>query len=147
MLTMLIAAGIIGLVILIFKAAGIALIVVVHCIKSLLSGYRKGYNGEHIEYTEESPPTVSEALKENAASRWKAYKKSLELPYYIADQISALEAQIENVYVRISELEAEREYTFNQSRLIEIDKKTAALQLEAARKTETIEKLIAKYRG
>lgn len=147
MLTMLLAAGIIGIVFLIFKVFGVAVIVVTHCIKSFLTGYRKGYNGDYIEYTEEPPPTVSEALKENAASRWKEYKKSLELPYYIADQITALEAQIENVYVRISELEAERTYTFNQSRLIEIDKKAAALQLEAARKTETIEKLIAKYRG
>lgn len=144
---MLLAAGIIGIVILIFKAAGIAVIVVVHCIKSFLSGYRKGYNGEHIEYTEQPPPTVSEALKESASDRWKAYKEKMDLPYYIKDQLEALEAAIENIYIRLSELEEERKYTFNQSRLIEIDKKTASLKYEAAKKAESIEKIIARYRA
>ena len=149
MITMIIAAGIIGIIFLVFKLFGIAVIVTTHCIKSFLQGYRQGIKGDiETEATADSkPPTVSEALKESASDRWKAYKEKMDLPYYIRDQLEALEAAIENIYIRLSELEEERKYTFNQSRLIEIDKKTASLKYEAAKKAESIEKIIAKYRA
>lgn len=68
-----------------------------------------------------------------------------DTPYYIKDQLQALEDMTEGIYIRIKMLQDERETTFNNIRKLEIDEKVAQLQLRAAKKQQEIDKLKSKY--
>ena len=85
-----------------------------------------------------------ERIKARSAEKLAEYSK-VSAPYYIADQVKALEETIENIYCTIADLEKQRDYTFNQAELMHIDKQTARLKLDAAKKMETLEKLYQKY--
>ena len=72
-------------------------------------------------------------------------KEAVNVPYYVSDQLEALDDIIGGLYARIALLEEERSITFNDIRKLEIDEKIAKLRLSAAKKEQEADRLRSKY--
>lgn len=106
-------------------------------------------------YKDELQQHEQEAAKLQMTIRGNAYKtagkarseaiKSDITPYYIEDQLDALDNIINGLYAKIDLLEEERNITFNHLRKLEIDNKINRLKLSAAKKEQEAERLRNRY--
>ncbi len=105
--------------------------------KAIIKDYNNRQGGGAVMY---SVPDY----KSNGRGLYKAMKDDLT-PYYVSDQLEALDGLINSLYARIELLRDEREATFNPLQQMEIDEKINKLLLQAAKKEQEADKLRSKY--
>ena len=82
--------------------------------------------------------------KEDAKQRFNEIKPDL-MPYYVADQLEALDGLITSLYARIELLKEEQNATFNDLNKFELEEKINKLLLQASKKEQEADKIRTKY--
>lgn len=134
MTTMLIAGFIIGLLVIFFKVICVG----IYAGHAFIVGIREGI----AEKSDPPPVQVSEKdlIKLKASERL-----NMDIPYYEADEMDALEESIEILYTKIGRLSMERDITTNDFDKLAIDEQINKYRLQAARQLKKLEKMKDRY--
>lgn len=82
--------------------------------------------------------------KEDAKRRFNEMKPDL-MPYYVSDQLEALDGLITSLYARIELLREEQTTTFNDLHKFELEEKINKLLLQASKKEQEADRIRTKY--